>query len=73
MVWARVREWGDFAFVPGTQVAVLEDQTNCVLYLVDPVSGRVGKLAEGGDFVLERNRYRRGLSDDGLGPWARDR
>jgi hypothetical protein len=70
LVWARVREWADFAFVPATQVAVLEDQTNRVLYLVDPVTGRVGKLAEGSDFVLNRTRYLRGVSDGGLGPWA---
>lgn len=70
VVWARVRNWGDFAFVPGTQVAVLEDLTNRVLYLVDPATGRVGKLAEGSDFILQRDRYRRGLGDDGLGPWA---
>ncbi|GEM_PF-5374193 len=70
MVWAHVRACGDFAFVPGTQVAVLEDLTNRVLYLVDPATGRVGKLAEGSDFILHRDRYRRGLSDGGLGPWA---
>ncbi len=60
-------EFGDFAFIPNSSLAILEDASVKGLYVVDTKTGLIAKIANGSSPVLLRDRYRRDKTDLGTG------